>query len=209
MIAPTVLHPPPSGLEVTKNHIVEPHKHAQGFHEPRRHRFHFMEKLRETCAVLDVLAAAHGLPVHVMCIIISTAIIPISAVSVVWDLLAAIQFQIPDLSTINTPGFLLFINFIAIPMSMYGYMMEYLMHERSPLAVIGFISVLINPILFGVRAMIEYKFDGFRGEEKLYFEAFSKDGQEAKFPIGLIRYQYGAPYSDSEEGQKIVKEMFG
>ena len=88
---------------VDENLLIEPsHKH-----HGHKIKLKFMEKVREFCAQLDVFAAAHSTPVHVICIIIATGIIPIAAAAIVWDLLAAITFEIPDLSTINAPGFVL------------------------------------------------------------------------------------------------------
>lgn len=63
--------------------------------------------------------------------------------------------------------------------------------------------------MFAIRGMIEYFFDGYRGEEKIYFEAFKKEGQEQKYPIGLIRYRQGEPFSDSDQGQELIRERFG
>lgn len=67
----------------------------------------FMEKVRQYCAQADMFATAHIWPIHILCILVATVIIPISAVAVIWDLLSAVVFEIPDLSTINTPAFVL------------------------------------------------------------------------------------------------------
>ncbi|ODN02949.1 hypothetical protein Ocin01_03718 [Orchesella cincta] len=167
------------------------------------------ERIREFCLRADIFASAHTVPIHIICIGVATVIIPISAISIVWDLMATVVFEIPDLSTINTPAFVLFINFIAIPLAIYGYMMEYLMREYSPLASLGFVCVVVHPILFFVRALIEYLFSGYRGDGKIYFESFERDGEEARYPIGIIRYSEGEPYSDSVAGVRVIKRIFG
>ncbi|CAL8073858.1 unnamed protein product [Orchesella dallaii] len=169
----------------------------------------FAERIRDFCLRADLFASAHTVPIHVICIGVAAVIIPVSAISIVWDLMATVVFEIPDLSTISTPAFVLFINFIAIPLAIYGYMMEYLMREYSQLASLGFVCVVVHPILFFVRALIEYLFSGYRGDAKIYFESFKRDGQEARYPIGIIRYSKGEPYSDSLEGMNVIKRIFG
>lgn len=67
---------------------------------------------------------------------------------------------------------------------------------------------VVHPILFLLRAIMEYYFDGFRGENKIYFEAFNEEGKEAIYPIGIIRYKQGIPFSDSEEGRRIIDQEF-
>lgn len=66
-----------------------------------------MQKFQGLATQADVFATAHILPVHVLCIWIATIILPVSAITIIWDLLAAVVFQIPTLSTINTPAFVL------------------------------------------------------------------------------------------------------
>ncbi|OXA51513.1 Ankyrin repeat domain-containing protein 11 [Folsomia candida] len=92
-------------------------------------------------AKADVFATAHTMPKHQVCIYVAFAMIPMSILTITWDLIATWVFQIPHLSTISAPGFILVINFVAMPLAMYGYMMEYLMYENSREAILGMICV--------------------------------------------------------------------
>jgi hypothetical protein len=65
------------------------------------------ELLKDYCAKADVFASAHTVPKHRICISTAAILIPFSLVVIVWDILAAEVFQIPHLSTINSPGFIL------------------------------------------------------------------------------------------------------
>lgn len=91
----------------SKNTYTEEEDDDENREKKKPFRVAFMEKVRQYCAQADMFATAHIWPIHILCILVATIIIPISAVAVIWDLLSAVVFEIPDLSTINTPAFVL------------------------------------------------------------------------------------------------------
>jgi len=67
----------------------------------------FLDTVKDYCAKADVFASAHVLPKHRICITAAALFIPVSIVLMTWDFLATIVFQIPHLSAIDSPGFIL------------------------------------------------------------------------------------------------------
>lgn len=46
-------------------------------------------------------------------------------------------------------------------------------------------STVVHPILFLTRAFMEYYFDGYRSEKKLYYEN-SEQGDRLEYPVGVL-----------------------
>lgn len=91
----------PTVLTARTHHGTTNHHHhgADGQDGKKKPKSTFLERFREFCTRADMFATEHVLPIHILCIYFATAIIPISAVCIIWDLLSALVFEIPDLST--------------------------------------------------------------------------------------------------------------
>lgn len=72
------------------------------------------ESIMFVCTKADMFAAAHTVPIHLLCIALAAIFIPLSILAVIWDLLAVELFEIPDLSTIALPTLMLVIVYMRI-----------------------------------------------------------------------------------------------
>ncbi len=104
---------------------------------------------------------------HLTCIRISyLALIPF-AILLLWDILAYKVFEVPHLSTIAFPGFVLIFQFITILFAMYGYTVQFVTTGSG--ITTAKIALLGQYILFGGRSALELYFCyGFRYQEINY-----------------------------------------
>lgn len=99
-------------------------------------------------------------------------LLPALLLLVAWDFACALFFEIPHLSTLNHPGFVVPIHFFAMPAAMYGYMMKVLHFEKSRLTKWGLFCIIAHPCLFILRCIVEIIFNGFRDERSLRYEKY-------------------------------------
>ncbi|ODN03293.1 hypothetical protein Ocin01_03379 [Orchesella cincta] len=128
-------------------------------------------KIRDLIAQSDVFISRRESPPFVAALKISIWFIPILLVALIWDTLAVTAFQVPHLSWIDHPAFILGWHFIMLVLAMYGFMLSFLSSGNSPRTSMAAISLGIHYILLIYRIFMEVYFDGFRGQEKLWIES--------------------------------------
>jgi len=126
-------------------------------------------------AMSDVFIARGENPPFVACLQVSVWFIPVLLLMIVWDMLAVIAFEVPQLSTVNLPGFLLGWHFVMMMLAMYGFMLSYLSSGNSPRTKLAAISLGIHYCLLFFRTFMEIYFDGYRGQWKVYYERTKKE----------------------------------
>ncbi|CAL8127277.1 unnamed protein product [Orchesella dallaii] len=98
-------------------------------------------KIRDLIAQSDVFISRRESPPFVAALKVSVWFIPILLVALIWDTLAVVAFQVPHLSWIDHPAFILGWHFAMLVLAMYGFMLSYLSSGSSPRTSMGGISL--------------------------------------------------------------------
>jgi hypothetical protein len=128
-----------------------------------------LTRFRDYIAESDVFVEHGKRAPHLTCIYLGIWTIPVYTIILVWDTLAATAFEMPHLSMIEFPGFMLVFQFCSILLSMYGYAVQFVCSgSKNPHVTMAKLGLLFQYLLFFWRVFIELYFDGYRYQEKGY-----------------------------------------